>query len=72
MKVDSEIKMFGIEVLNRYLGVVDTERFIALIQREKFDYTKWRQNLFGGMSGEEVSKIAMEFQKHQKKHRSVK
>jgi hypothetical protein len=72
MKIDSEIKMLGIEVLNRHLGVVDTERFIALIQREKFDYTKWRQNLFVGMSGEEVSKRAMEFQKHQKKHRSVK
>lgn len=63
MKVDSEIKMLGIEVLNQHLGIVDTERFIALIQREKFDYTKWRQDLFLGMSGEELSKKAMEFQK---------
>ena len=67
MKVDSEIKLLGVEILNQHLGVVDTERFIALIQREKFDYTKWRENLFAGMSGEEISKRAMEFQKHQKK-----
>ena len=27
------------------LGDVEAERFIALIQREPFDYTKWRQEL---------------------------
>jgi hypothetical protein len=66
MTADTEIKMLGIEILNQHLGVVETERFIALIQREKFDYTKWRENLFAGISGEEISKRAMEFQKHQK------
>lgn len=67
MMVDSEIKMRGLEILNQHLGAVRAERFIALIQRERFDYTKWRENLFEGMSGEEISKKAMEFQKHQKK-----
>jgi hypothetical protein len=67
MMVDSEIKMKGLEILSQHLGVVRAERFIALIQRERFDYTKWRENLFVGMSGEEISKKAMEFQKHQKK-----
>ena len=62
MKVDSEIKMLGFEVLNKHLGIVDTERFIALIQREKFDYTKWRENLFEGLTGQEISKNAMAFQ----------
>jgi hypothetical protein len=46
MRTDSEIKMSGFEVLNQNLGLVETEKFIALIQREKFDYTKWRENLF--------------------------
>ena len=63
MRTDSEIKLSGFEVLNRNLGLLETERFIALIQREKFDYTKWRENLFDGLSGEEISKRAMEFQK---------
>jgi len=62
MITDSEIKMSGFEILNHNLGMVETERFIALIQRERFDYTKWRENLFNGLSGKEISKRAMEFQ----------
>ena len=62
MRTDTEIKMSGFEILNQNLGMVETERFIALIQREKFDYTKWRENIFNGLSGKEISKRAMEFQ----------
>jgi hypothetical protein len=62
MRTDSEIKMSGFEILSNNLGMVETERFIALIQREKFDYTKWRENIFDGLSGKEISKRAMEFQ----------
>ncbi|MBI5308934.1 MAG: hypothetical protein HZB37_11540 [Planctomycetes bacterium] len=62
MRTDSEIKMSGFEILNRNLGMVETERFIVLIKRERFDYTKWRENLFDGLSGKEISKKAMEFQ----------
>ena len=62
MRTDSEIKMSGFEILNHSLGMVETERFIALIQRERFDYTKWRENLFDGLNGTEISKRAMEFQ----------
>ena len=65
MKVDAEIKVLGFEVLTRHLGLVEAERFIALIQREKFDYTRWRQKLFAELSGEEISRRAMEF--HQRK-----
>ncbi len=43
--------------------MVEVEKFIALIHREKFDYTKWRQNLFHGISGKDISKKAMELQK---------
>jgi len=67
MRTDSEIKMSGFEILNHNLGMVETERFIALIQREKFDYTKWRENLFNGLSGKEISKRATEFQNTLKK-----
>ncbi len=62
MRTDTEIKMSGFEILNHLLGLVESERFIALIQREKFDYTKWRKNLFDGLTGKEISKRAMEFQ----------
>jgi hypothetical protein len=60
-KVDAELKVLGFAVLTQQLGLVEAERFIALIQREKFDYTQWRQNLFAELSGEEISRQAMEF-----------
>lgn len=60
-KVDAELKVLGFEILTRHLGLVEAERFIALIQREKFDYTQWRQTLFAELSGEEISRQAMEF-----------
>jgi hypothetical protein len=47
--------------------LVEAERFIALIQREKFDYTQWRQNLFAELSGEEISRQAMAFQQRKQK-----
>jgi hypothetical protein len=61
MRVDAEIKTLGFEVLTQHLGLVEAERFIALIQREKFDYTQWRQNLLAELSGEEISRQAMAF-----------
>ena len=56
---DTELKLKGYELLRGSLGMVELEKFISLIQLEKFDYTKWRQNLFSDLSGEEISKMAM-------------
>jgi len=49
----------GIDILVERLGLVDAERFIFLVNKEPFDYTKWRQGLFEGMTGREVSALAM-------------
>jgi hypothetical protein len=46
-------------VLSEYLGDVEAERFITLIQREPFDYTKWRQDLDENLSINEISRNAM-------------
>ena len=59
MVTDSEIKSKGIQVLSEYLGDVEAERFITLIQREPFDYTKWRQDLDENLSINEISRKAM-------------
>lgn len=56
---DTELKLKGFELLRGSLGMVELEKFISLIQLEKFDYTKWRQNLFSDLSGVEISKMAM-------------
>jgi hypothetical protein len=63
MMTDTEIRLKGIQVLTDQLGNVEAERFFALIQREPFDYTKWRQELDGNLSIEEISQMAMALRK---------
>lgn len=60
MITDTEIRVKGVQVLAQYLGDIEMERFIALIQREPFDYTKWRQNIDDDESIESISKKAMQ------------
>jgi len=59
MITDTEIKSKGFQVLAQYLGNVEAERFVALIQREPFDYTKWRQDMDENLTLEEISRKAM-------------
>jgi hypothetical protein len=59
MITDTEVKMKGIKALTESLGSVDAERFITLIQREPFDYTKWQRTLWEGQSVADISRNAM-------------
>lgn len=59
MITDTEIKAKGFQLLVKHLVVVEAERFIALIQREPFDYTKWRQGIDEKQSLEEIRRKAM-------------
>jgi predicted LPLAT superfamily acyltransferase len=59
MITDTEIKSKGVQILATHLGDIEMERFIALIQREPFDYTKWHQNMDDEMSLEKLSQKAM-------------
>jgi len=67
MKSDNQVKHEGFQVLFKGMDIVDAERFIALINRERFDYTKWRETLFENMSIEEIiengRKFAVDFRK---------
>jgi hypothetical protein len=53
MMTDTVLKCKGMETLTQTLGMVEAERFITLILREPFDYTKWREHLFEGVSLDE-------------------
>ena len=64
MKTDTLIRVEGMEVLSQHLGMVEAERFVMLIQKEPFDYTKWQEHLFDDMSVEELSKRAAEYRKN--------
>lgn len=55
MKTDTEIRAEGFHALMNALGEVEAERFIALIHRENFDYTQWRQTQW---RNETVSSLA--------------
>ena len=59
MITDTEIKVQGVQLLATHLGEVEMERFIALIQREPFDYTKCNQKRDEEISIKEISRRAM-------------
>ncbi len=61
MKSDTVIKQEGFKALKERLGDVDMERFIVLINREKFDYTKWRKDLFEDIAIDELADRADKF-----------
>jgi len=61
MRTDTIIKRDGLEVLKEKLGIIEMEKFVALINRENFDYTKWRKNLFENMSIDELADRADDF-----------
>ncbi|GHV62417.1 hypothetical protein AGMMS49587_09220 [Spirochaetia bacterium] len=64
MRTDTLVRNEGMEALAQNLGLVDAERFIMLIQKEPFDYTKWQEHLFENMSVEELSKKAAEYRRN--------
>ena len=59
MKTDTEIRTEGFKALSSTLGEVEAERFITIILREPFDYTKWQRQLWIGKSVEDLSREAM-------------
>ncbi len=41
-KSDTEIRSDGFRLLLQHFSNVDAERFLAMVNRERFDYTQWR------------------------------
>ena len=60
MKTDTEIKLQGMEALIQSLGEVEAERFISLMGREPFDYTRWQRTLWASKTVDELSQQAMQ------------
>ncbi len=67
MKTDTEIKIEGTNALIDALGEIQAERYITLITREKFDYTKWHRELWTDRSIQSISKSAMKQRKKTEK-----
>jgi hypothetical protein len=58
MKTDTQICSEGMMALIERLGPAEATRFMTLIQREGFDYTQWRQNLFEGKTVDQIAEMA--------------
>ncbi len=56
-----EIMNRGMECLLERMGVVEAEKFISIIIREKFDYTKWQQEHFDRMTPEQIDAEARQY-----------
>lgn len=55
MKNTIELMDVDFAYLVEKLGIVDVERFIAMVKRESFDYTTWRRIYFDKMDLDQVS-----------------
>jgi hypothetical protein len=60
MLAETALRREGMKLLRERFGLVEAERFIALMHRESFDYTEWRRDMFEGMSVREISSLAMQ------------
>jgi hypothetical protein len=61
MNSDVAIRSEGMRILVERLGMLEAERFIMLMKKDSFNYTKWREHLFDDMELEELSQKAMEY-----------
>lgn len=68
MKTEAEIRMKGMQALIRALGLVEAERFLAAVSRDKFDYTEWRRTGLPTMTIEEISAAANKLAEKLNKH----
>lgn len=64
MKTEAEIRMTGMQALIGALGLVETERFLAAVSRDKFDYTEWRKTGLPDMSIDEIAIAANKLADH--------
>jgi hypothetical protein len=53
----------GMICLMEKLGVIETEQFISVIMREKFDYTKWQREKFDNVNSDDFNQAAIAYAK---------
>ena len=52
MTNNTVLKNNGMRILAEQLGIVEAERFIALLRREPFNYTEWQREHFKDLTPE--------------------
>ncbi|WP_295390746.1 hypothetical protein [uncultured Thiodictyon sp.] len=55
MTTETELRLQGMKVLIGAMGMIEAERFVAAINRERFNYTQWRQQGLPELSIDEIA-----------------
>ncbi|WP_295437973.1 hypothetical protein [uncultured Thiodictyon sp.] len=55
MTTETELRLQGMSALISAMGLIEAERFVAAINREKFDYTQWRKQGLPDLSIDEIA-----------------
>ncbi len=58
MKTEAEIRIAGMQALISALGLVEAERFMVAVSRDRFNYTEWRRHGLPVMSLELLAQQA--------------
>ena len=58
MKTEAEIRVAGMNALIATLGLVETERFLMAVSRDRFDYTEWRRHGLPNLPLDELARLA--------------
>lgn len=58
----AEIMKRGMKCLTSQMGIVDAEKFISLVIREKSDYTEWQREYFDTKTPDEISSEASKYE----------
>jgi hypothetical protein len=58
MKTETKIRVDGMNELVGALGLVEAERIIVSMSRDRFDYTEWRRHGLPDYSLEELARLA--------------
>lgn len=53
----------GMNCLTTHFGIIGAEEFIAMVLREKLDYTKWRERYYDTFAPDEFHQKAVAYAK---------
>ncbi len=57
----SELLKSGMKCLTDNLGIINAERFISLIIKEQFDYTKWQKTYFDSIEPKQFDEALLKY-----------
>ena len=54
----------GMQCLIDNLGIIEAEKFIMLVLRERVDYTEWQREHYDNMTAAELYAALLEYENH--------